>query len=73
MSPTGLDHLHDMVCCRCIYGLCDVFDSMFLLSQAYVTVDGLPLDLLIDGLQSQNRAVCLDSDVLFACDLKCLY
>lgn len=25
--------------------------------QAYVTVDGVPLDILIDGLPAQNRAV----------------
>lgn len=30
--------------------------------EAYVTVDGLPLDLLIDGLQSQNRA--MEGDVV---------
>lgn len=31
--------------------------------QAYVTVDGVPLDILIDGLPAQNRAVffCLAS------------
>ena len=30
-----------------------------------MTVDGLPLDLLIDGAPAQNRAVCHDSDTLF--------
>lgn len=28
------------------------------LGQAYVTVDGVSLDILIDGLSAQNRAVC---------------
>ena len=39
------------------------FSSSFV--QAYVTVDGVPLDILIDGLSAQNRAVCFCNTLTF--------